>query len=80
MNTFGGEFIQKDSGLFIENCKYPPEMHAIGDDTDFNCAIVKGIPKHSGTVELIIYGDLYGDMFSPGSSFEKKYAIKVRNK
>ena len=79
-NTFGGEFTQRDSGLFIENCKYHPEMQARGDDTDFNCAIVKGIPRYSGTIELTIYGDLYGDMLSPSSSFEKKYTITVREK
>lgn len=80
MNSFSGEFEKENTGLIIENCEYPPERESKFSNTDFNCALIKGIPKHPGVIRLTIYGDLHGNMFSPSSSFEKKYTITVRDK
>lgn len=75
-----GKFDKENSGFTIENCKYPPEMEVEPNDIDYNCALVKGVPGHSGVIHLTIKGRFYGTMFTSGSSFEKTYKIRVREK
>lgn len=78
-DSFHSKFELSETGLYVENCPYPPELKMKGSaGINFNFALVKGVTVHPGIIHLTISGRLYGIMFSSSSGFEKTYSITVR--
>lgn len=81
IDSFHSKFDESETGLYVENCLYSPELKMKGTaGKNFNCALVKGIPVRSGIIHLTISGGLHGSMLSSSTRFEKTYSITVREK